>query len=77
MGSADHDGRPMAHWAPPPPICSGGLPPASLTLFHVPGLWIYLFDAACGPLDPCEPEFYTLIGLTIFPVDHKVLTTCI
>ena len=67
MGSADHAGRPMAHWAPPPPASFGGSPRVPLSLLHVPKLWVCQFLAACGPMNPCEAERRALIGRRSLP----------
>ena len=49
------------------PEFSGGLPCVFLSLFHVPEVLVCRFGAACGPFDPCEPEFCALIGRRFFP----------
>ena len=63
--SADHHGRPTSRWALLPP-CSGRPPRVSLSIPRVPKLLVNWLGAACGPFDPCEPEFCALIGPQFF-----------
>jgi len=64
--SANHGGRPTGRWAPPVPLYFGGLPRVSLLLSHVSKLLVCRLGDACGPFDPCEPEFCALIGQRFF-----------
>ena len=67
MGSDDHAGRPTAHWAPLSPASSGVSPRVPLSLLQVSKLWVCRFLAACGPINPCEAEWHTLIGRHLLP----------
>ena len=65
-------GQPCANlnWhlsAPLAPLCSGGLPCVPLSFSRVLELLVSWFASACGPFDPCEPEFCILIGRQFFP----------
>ena len=71
----DHGGRPTGRWAPPAPLCSGGLPCVSFLLSHVSKFLVCRLGAACGSFDPCEPKFCALIGRQFFPWINKALLT--